>query len=184
MSCRLFRFIRATLVVAALLLAGCPEGGGQSDAGTDSGWDVQPVELEVGLGRAEQDQFVEMTGSQPTLEVVSGFQGGYHIEPALRIEEPPVDEFITVVEYRVTDVDTGEVLTADPMSYRVDARAWNHQEGAYVRTWERVILNVLEASEAAGRTVRIDVSVEVEGGLGGGQDSVTVDLVNEVDELR
>jgi hypothetical protein len=170
---------------ALVFLSACPGGGG-SDAGPDAGddaGDATPVPIESELGIAD-DGFAELP-EDPTLEVVSGFQGGFHIEPALRIAEPSVEEFITVVEYTVTDVDSGEVLSVDSFSYRVRHRAWNHEPGVgYTRSWEQVILDVVDGDEAAGRTVRVDVRVEVEETHAVGSASAEYNLVNEIDELR
>lgn len=168
---------------ALFFLSACPDGGeGTTDAGHDVA-DVEEVPIESELGIAD-DGFAELPAN-PTLEVVSGFQGGFHIEPALRIAEPEVTEFITVVEYEVTDVDTGELLSNDPFLYRVRHRAWNHEPGVgYTRSWEQVILNIVDADQAAGRTVRVDVRVHVEETNAVGTDSAEYDIVNEIDELR
>lgn len=178
----------ATLFVlaAAVLVAGCPDDPPESDAGIDGGTDADPPALLIELGERDDSSFVAFTDEQPTLEVVSGFQGGYHIEPALRMDGVEAGEFISVVSYRVTDVETGEVLTSDPTSYRINQRAWNHQpDVGYVRVWEQVILsNVIDPDDAAGRVVELEVDVEVEGGLGYGSDSVSVLLVNEINELQ
>lgn len=173
------------LLVAALLLAGCPEEPPDSDAGHDGGADGSPPAIEVELGGRQDGSFVKVTEEEPTLEVVSGFQGGYHIEPGLRMETIGAEEFISVVEYRVTDAETGELLSSDPMSYRINQRAWNYEPGVgHFRVWEQVILNVIDPDDAAGRLVDIDVRVFVEGGLGEGTDAMTVRLINEVNELR
>jgi hypothetical protein len=167
---------------ALFLLSACPEGGGSSDAGHDAG--ETSIEVELGM-RSDPDHAFTDFPAGATLEVISGFQGGYHIEPAIRLAETEVDEFITVVEYTITDVDSGQLLSNQPFSYRVQHSAWNHEPGVgYTRTWERVILDVIDGDEAAGRSVRIDVRIHVEETNAIGTDSAEIDIVNEVNELR
>ncbi len=167
-------------VLCCALFAGCSGGsGGGSDAGTDGG---EPT-LEVTLGKRAGERFEAFDSAEPAFEIISGFQGGFHIEPAIQLEPPDASTFITVVRYSVTDVDTGEVLSMEPSGYRIDSSGWRSQDGALVPRFERVVLDVVDPGEAAGRQVRIDVEVDVEGGLGHGSDSAVVDLVDEVDEF-
>lgn len=168
------------LIAVAVTFSSCTDPGGGSDAG-----DTDPGTLGVELGkRTDQPEFASITQPGTDLELISGFQGGYHLEPALRIAHPGPDEFITVVDYAVVDTDTGESLEEEPGLYRVDQRAWTRADDGLVRLWERVILAIDEPADAAGRRVRIEVDVDVEGGLGHGSDTLVVDIINEVDELR
>lgn len=183
MSAKL-RWMLAGLALVVCACAGCPEGGGGSDAGQDAGFDVTPGQLDVQIGKNVDGQWQAFADDGATIEVVSGFQGGYHLGPALRIERPPADSFITVVDYSVTDVDTGEELAAEPSRYRVNERTWEPRpSGYFVRPWERYILDIDDPAKVEGRTVRISVEVTVEGGLGSGSDSVVVEVVDEVNEL-
>jgi hypothetical protein len=166
---------------ALLFLSACPEGDENPDAG-----DVEevPIEVELGMRFAPDYEFIELP-PDPTFEIVSGFQGGYHIEPALRIAQPEASEFISVVDYTVTDVDTGEIFTDDPYQYRVSQREWDFEPGlGYVRTWEQIILDFIDDDDAAGRSVRIDVRVHVEETNAVGTDSAVVEIVNETNELQ
>ncbi|MFP4598197.1 MAG: hypothetical protein ACLFVJ_08095, partial [Persicimonas sp.] len=93
-------------------MAGCSGGaGGEGDAGTEDGG--EPT-LEVTLGKRAGEQFEAFDSDQPAFEIISGIQGGFHIEPAIQLEPPDASTFITVVNYTVTDVDTGEVLSEQP----------------------------------------------------------------------
>jgi hypothetical protein len=179
MSTRIATYV---VVVAALFaLSGClPPGGnnGNSDAGDG---DVEEGPFEVTLGKSTQGDFEAFSGT-PTLEVVSGFQGGFHLEPALMLEEVAPSEFFAVVSYEVEDVDSGELLHRDPSMYRVDQGAFVESQGALLRTFDRVILEVNTADDAAGRTVELSVEVELEG-IGTVSRSHTVELVDEVNEL-
>lgn len=174
------------ILAAGLVLTGCPENLPDPDAGSDAGADADPPALTVELGTRQETSFVSFDADQPALEVVSGFQGGYHIEPALRVEGVEADDFISVVSYRVSDAETGELLTSNPTKYRVNQGAWSFQpEVGHVRLWEQVVLrNLINPDDAAGRVVDIEVEVRVERGLGYGSESVSVLLVNDVNELR
>ncbi len=170
-----------SIVVVVLLAAGC--SGDPAPSTSDAGTDASGANLAVEIGRNVDGQFQPFSDQDPTIEVVSGFQGGFHVGPALRIDSPAADKFITVVDYAVTDVDTGEALAAEPSKYRVDQSTWEPRPGGKrVRLWERYVLDVDGPDAVTGRTVRIDVDLKVEGGLGAGSDSVVVKVVDNVDE--
>ena len=177
------RDFHSAIIIAAVgsLLCGCfPPGNGSngtSDAGGDSTGDFT-----VTLGKTENESFSRLTDGT-TMEVVSGIQGGWHVEPALRMTDVSRDSFITVVTYTITDADTGDQISQSPSMYRIDAGAWEMDGNAYIRLRDQVRFDVSSASEAAGRTVELRVKVEIEEGGGFVVDTATVELVDEVDEL-
>ena len=180
----LSRWFPSLLAVAALLLlSGClPPGSNNGNNGSaDAASDVVEGDFVATLGKSNQGDYEEFSSS-PTLEVVSGFQGGFHIEPALKIEELEAEEFFAVVTYHVEDVDSGEMLEQSPSMYRVDQSAFETSGDALLRNYERIILSVSTADDAAGRTVEVSVDVEIEG-IGVVSTSRTVELVDEVDEF-
>lgn len=171
------------LVSAAMsLLVACPPPGGgedNNDAGADSG-DVVEDAFELELGKSNQGEFEAFSG-QPELEVVSGFQGGFHLEPAIRMDGLGRDEYFAIVTYSVVDTDTGQALHRSPSTYRVNESAFEREGSAWIRSYDRVILEVNTASDAAGREVELNVSVEIEG-YGRASTFVTASLVDEIDE--
>jgi hypothetical protein len=168
------------MLVATCLLFGCPPPGGDNNGTADAG-DVEEAPFDVEIGKSSQGDYAEFSAT-PQLEVVAGFQGGFHIEPALKISQLQPDAFFAVISYRIEDVDSGETLHQSPSMYRVDEGAFDASAGAWFRNYDRVILSVSTASEAAGRTVDLFVEVEIEG-LGTASVSRTVELVDEVDEF-
>lgn len=189
-----------TLVFAALgaaLLLGCPaEDPHQPPPPDDAGVDALADAGDAGdtSGPLLEAQLLERAGtlSEPifepfdgesTLEIVSGPQGGFHVELALRLEEPSEDSFITLMTWQMSDADTGEVLSQQPSSLRIDEHSWQRgDDGELLMPRHWLVLDVVDAADVEGRSVQIDVDVEVEGGLGHGSDSVEAELVDEVEE--
>ncbi|MGM0555259.1 MAG: hypothetical protein ACQEVA_02675 [Myxococcota bacterium] len=168
------------LLVAAFFSSACPPPGEGNNGNTDAG-DVEQASFDVRLGKSDQGTYTEFS-STPQLEVVAGFQGGFHVEPALKVEQLQPDEFFAVVSYRIEDVNTGETIHRSPAMYRVDEGAFEQSGEAWLRNYDRVILEVNTAGEAAGRTVDVFVEVEIEG-MGTAGASQTVELVDEIDEI-
>jgi hypothetical protein len=176
-----------SLVLAALVLVGCPAE--EPPQSSDAGWDtlVDAADADDASGPRLEVEITKPEGTfevaDSALEIVAGPQGGFHVELALRLEEPPEDSFITLVSWKMTHPDTGDVLSAQPSSLRVDHRDWESgSDGDLV--WPRywLVLDILSVDDVEGETVEIEVDVEVEGGLGHGADSVEFELVDEYDE--
>lgn len=177
------------VVLGALVLWGCPaeEPPQTGDAGADTAADAAGPLLEARVlkpaGMGSNPTYEPFDGPEPTLEIVSGPQGGYHVEVALQIEEPSEASFITVVSWSLSHAETGDVLSRQPSSLRIDDRGWERGDDGELllpRYW--LVLDIVDAADVEGETVQLDVELEVEGGLGHGSDSVEVELVDEVDE--
>ena len=173
------------VVAAIALLAGCADPEGENpDAGSDAGDASESLEVELGrrIDPAEHDPLPD---SGAVFEIISGFQGGYHIEPTLRMKDPGPDEFITLIDYELIDPETGEEVTMEPSRYRGNEAGWTRvPPDSYVRTYQQFILDTFDPEELVGRSFELRVRVEVEDGGGTGSDSAMIELVDEVDELR
>src|SRR5688500_8056715 len=101
-------------LIAIALAIGCGEEDGATDAGTtsdatrgvDSGMPGGSGRLELGTGTTA---FQEIGGTSPTLDLVHGPQGGWHVDLAVRIYVADPEGMILAYEGR--DPATGMVIT-------------------------------------------------------------------------
>lgn len=99
------------------------DGGDSTDggeAGADGGGDG---DLSMTLGRlnTEERSFEKYPVGEARVEVVSGFQGGFHVEPSILLQGVEADPFEAELEYEVRDRDSGEVMTR-PTLYNIESR--------------------------------------------------------------
>ncbi len=167
----------------ALLAFGCGEvqkTKKSSDMGMPDVSDTRPPDdgFDVQLrGRGTGEAFVE--GQE--VELVSGFQGGYHIDVVLFVETlPEVTDGIT--RARVRHVETSERfagITADIFAenWRVDP------EGGFVYSIPPVVTDGFSyPSDAIGDPIELEVTTTMDDGTEA-RDIVRLVLVDEIEEL-
>lgn len=161
----------------AALLAGCGE---TKDTGaTESLEDpppTEPLELELGAGRTA---FVELDADAPTLEIISGPQGGWHLEVTLRLSH--YDEEPLVLDYQALDLE-GRSL-GFPAEYAVDVDRLLEVDGErFVRVGDRVVFDVPDPDLVRGLQIRVTCRAS-RGDQELAATEETVLLIDEVDEL-
>ena len=189
-----FAALAAVLLGIAVASAGCDPGGTPVEGDADAnGWeldgggevadDAEPdargaSEFSLQLGRpADQGMgFEPYASSDPELEIVRGFQGGFHLEPSLYITELDRRDFTAVIDYQVVRLSDGESLIR-PTEYTIDQAGWISWADGYVHHSNPVIFTASQPSEVTGTEVRLQVTVRLEGG-GRTRASLEATLVN------
>ena len=164
---------RSGVAAASLLVLGC-EGGDPQDSGETTA--DEPLELELGAGRTE---FVELP-EDAALEIVSGPQGGWHLELTLQLRD--YDRQPLVLDYQARDMNDQPL--GFPASYAVKVEQLVELDDArFVRVGDRVVLDVASPEQLRGLEVQVTCSASRDGQeLASTQR--TLRLVDEVDELR
>ena len=160
-------------VIALVLLAGCAGSTPASDASADA--IAREPSVQIGTGLSSFAPFAEET---PTLELVMGIQGGWHLELAARLvgfDAPSV-----VLEWTVVRSSDAAVLARLPL--RVGPRGLAADGDGWVRLAERVILDIGAPSEVAPGMLEITL-VASDGFDHRATDARVVRLVDEIDEL-
>lgn len=157
-------------------LAACDVPAGSEGIG-GSPLPTEPLELELGAGRTE---FVELSEDTPTLEIVSGPQGGWHLEVTLQLTH--YDGAPLVLDYQARTLD-GRSL-GFPAEYAVDAdRLLEEEGGRFLRVGDRVILDVTGPEVVEGLEVRV-ICRASRNGQTLAETERSLQLLDEVDELR
>ncbi|MBL9025819.1 MAG: hypothetical protein JNL21_26730 [Myxococcales bacterium] len=169
-----------------LLLIGCLGACGESDlaaggggANEGAGGSSLPSSLSIELG-AGRTEFVELPSEGATLELVSGPQGGWHLEITLRMTS--YDGELVTLDYRASDV--GGTALGYPAEYPVDAdNLVLAADGRYERVGDRVVLNIAGPDEVKDSDVLVECRVW-RGGTQLAETSRVVRVLDEVDELQ
>jgi hypothetical protein len=151
--------------------------GGDANEGAGGAPLTSPLSIELGAGRTE---FVELPSEGATLELVSGPQGGWHLEITLRMTS--YDGELVTLDYRASDA--GGVALGYPAEYPVDAdNLVLLAEGRYERVGDRVVLEIASPSEVVGTDLLVECRVW-RGGKQLAETSRVVRVIDELDELQ
>lgn len=177
-----------------LLGTGCYRpGNGSGDASSDTSdseevsdgaemsdgtWEPGDLTLEAGrlVGDADSFEAYADDGSA-VIELVMGFQGGYHIEPALRLQGVETSGLETEIEYVVTRTSNGNRLNR-PSEFRIGRRGWEERETGYIHRSNPVIFDIQRPSDIVGDEVELQLRVDVDSG-GRGTTRVVGTIVDE-----
>jgi len=166
-SIRIWSF--ALVVLLAPVAAGChPPSEGGSDGGTDTegdGWTPEELSVEAGRlvdGGATFEPYAD--GGDAEIELVAGFQGGFHVEPDLRLTDLDSDAFTTVIDYVVERTSNGERVNR-PSEFTIRSEfGWEELDSGWVHRGNQVIFDINRPAQIVGDEVELQVSVDLESG--------------------
>lgn len=138
------------------------------DGGEESGPDADRACREGGdlvLGQSSSDRasFTPYSEENAEVRLVHGFQGGYHLEPAVYVPDGPDGEFEAEVYYDVWRLEDDERLNRR-RRYLVTHHGWMEYEGGLLHHSNPVILAVSSPEALVGDRVCLQVRVDIEGG--------------------
>jgi hypothetical protein len=154
-----------------LLMSACSEAPAQSSTMPTE----EAVRIELGAGRVD---FIPVQDGD-FIEVISGPQGGYHLEFTLRLFN--VEPANLVLDYQVDQSEQGERLSF-PARYAIGPGYVLNRGDHYLRVGDRAILDVESAQEAQGLEVAASCRVE-RGGVVLSEDKKILKIIDEIDEL-
>ena len=135
------------------------------------------LSIELGAGRTAFSPFDD---ASPSLEVVSGPQGGWHLELTLRLVGYDGNELM--LDYLAL-ADTGESL-GFPASYVVSAqKLLPVSDGSHHRLGDRVVLQIEGPDRVANQQIEVSCDASLDG-VSLAYDARSVWVRDEVDELR
>lgn len=173
----------ASLVVVLLVgAAGCPvdskpedpplpdtrvpdgRDGGDEMPGPDADRECREGgDLVIGQTSADRASFTPYSEADAEVRLVHGFQGGYHVEPAVYVPDGPDGEFESDVYYDVWQLADGERLNRR-RRYLVTHHGWLDYEGGLLHHSNPVILAVSSPEALVGDRVCLEVRVDIAGG--------------------
>jgi hypothetical protein len=136
-----------------------------------------PVDARITLG-AGRVNFVAIEEGDP-VELVSGPQGGFHLEFTLRLFNGDPEGL--VLDYRVYERQSAKQLSF-PARYVIGKGYVLDKGDHFLRVGDRSILDVGSAMQAQG--LQVDASCRIEhAGIVIAEDQKTLTIIDEVDEL-
>lgn len=140
---------RASLLA---LVCACGTPSRESDAArpVDAEPDALLIPLELGTGEVG---FESLSATSPTLEIVYGPQGGYHVFLSMRVRGIVPAEML----YRLVREDDGHVLAN--LDLLVRAGTFTPAGEALQRVGDLVVLNVVSPADVLMRDVRVEARV-------------------------
>lgn len=163
--------MRRVLAIAALACAGCAPAAvaPEDDAGAPA--------IEIG-GGATAFEALAREGA-PDVELVSGLQGGWHLELGARLRGFELGAI--TLEYEVVRVEDGASLVRLPVRLGASGLAVE-PDGALVRWGDRAIFDVSSPAEIVG--ARLELRARAMGADGrAASDALVARIVDTVDEL-
>ena len=136
----------ALLLMAALFASSCNASSPPSDAAIDVD---ETTRLEIGTGFTAYETLPE---DAPTLEIVHGPQGGYHVYLSMRVTGLVPASLL----WRVVRQDDGRVLANLDLLARTGT--FRPVDGALERVGDLVVIDVLSPADVAMRDVRVEAS--------------------------
>lgn len=167
---------RAWRICALAAAVGIPACGGAPE-GQGPGAPAGAGRVELGAGLVE---FVPLPPEGGEIEIVSGPQGGFHVQVTARLFDLDPDGVTLVYEAR--DRASGAALNL-PARYAISEERVIDGGDHHVRVGDRLVLDVGSAGEVAGVGVELSLSAE-RGGAALATDARAATLVDAVDELR
>jgi hypothetical protein len=145
---------------------GPPDGrdGGEVMPGPDADRECREGgALGLGQSSASRASYTPYSDEGAEVRLVHGFQGGYHLEPAVYVPDGPDGEFESEVYYDVWRLSDGERLNRR-RRYLVTHHGWLDYEGGLLHHSNPVILAVSSPEALVGDRVCLEVRVDIEGG--------------------
>lgn len=185
--------VGAALVAAAVW--GCSDGEGDQPGSDTEDWSTstdvsgdadttesnpEPTDgLSLALGRPADggEGFEAYAEEDAEIELVHGFQGGYHIEPVLYLSGIEREGFEADVEYVVEERESGQQVNRTS-EFQIGRFGLNEYEGGYLYHSPPVVFEVESPSEITGAEIRLEVSLDVVGG----SSTTTTRIATIVDE--
>lgn len=138
------------LILIVFLTSGC--GGEEFENSTPSP-DAEPW-LELGAGLYAYENLED----GDTIELVHGFQGGWHVDMAIRFGDlGPSGIHLT---YQATDSTNGDLI-----SYITETTLRENQVQSYEEGWERsgdrIVFDIGSAQEVIGRDLQLHVTARL-----------------------
>jgi hypothetical protein len=156
------------LVLAGLLVA-C------GDQGEQPAVELPPAQIELGAGRVD---FIPVQNGD-SIELVSGPQGGYHLEFTLRLFD--VDPEGLVLDYQVHERSSAKRLSIQAR-YIIGKGYVLDRGDHFLRVGDRAILDVKSPMEARG--LEVDASCRIErAGAVLAEDNKRLSIIDEINEL-
>jgi hypothetical protein len=159
----------AIAIGTAALLACATEAERPDDAG--------PPTIEIGGGATAFEMLP--SGGEPDVELVSGLQGGWHLDLGARLRG--FERGAITIEYEVVRVEDGASLVRLPVRLGASGLAVE-ADGALTRWGDRAIFDVGSPSEVVGARVELRARATADGGRVA-EDARVVRIVDTVDEL-
>lgn len=157
-------------LVLACLLPACSDGAGQPSSEPEP-----PSRIELGAGRVD---FIPVQDGD-FIELVSGPQGGYHLEFTLRLFD--VDPDGLVLDYQVHAHASAKRLSG-PARYVIAKGYVLDQEEYFLRVGDRAILDIKSPMDA--HNLDVDASCHIErAGAVLAEDHKRLTIIDEIDEL-
>lgn len=173
------RVRRLALAVVLVAAAGCyPPSNGNGDGDAWSSGELSVEAGDVVDGGAAFEPYA--AGGNAEIELVAGIQGGFHIEPDLRLRGVDSDEFTTVIDYVVTRTSNGDRLNR-PSEFTIRSEfGWSEAPSGpgYIHRSNQVILDISRPSQVVGDEVEVQITVDLESG-GMGETRVVGTIVDE-----
>lgn len=146
-------------LLLALGLGGCgygvpDDGNGEGDGG---------VELTLGRSADGGSGFEAYSTASAEIDLVHGFQGGYHVEPTLYLTGVGDSAPDTRIDYVVERAGDGEQISRDT-SYEIVPGGWTSYQNGYLHRSNPVIFDIQEPEEVVGDPVELTVTVDVTDG--------------------
>ena len=112
--------------------------------------------------RYEYDTIFEpFDADNPTLQVVNGFQGGSHLEPAIAIPKDHYDSLDATIRFQLRKPGNGKVMTTRSCDQPAEER-WAESGDRIVYNNLRLVLDVKPA-RVEGKEMELIADVEVNG---------------------
>jgi hypothetical protein len=135
----------------------------------------RPARIELGAGRVD---FIPIEDSD-SVELVSGPQGGHHLEFTLRLFDVDPDDL--VLDYQVHDTTSNQRVSM-PARYVIAKGYVIEREDHLLRVGDRAILDVKTAMTAQGMNVNLSCRIERQGATLA-EDKKKATIIDEIDEL-
>lgn len=161
------RLASAVVPIAALALLACAEGPTEGEP--DAAPDVPAPRVELGTGDLS---FVALPETDPTLELVHGPQGGYHVHLSVRLWQLAPDRLS--LTYQVVRPG-GAQLARVPLL--LDSARFVREGDHLMRYGDLAILDIATADDVVGDTVIVRVSATAADGASA-TDERTVTIVD------
>lgn len=172
----LSRLLRFALLAAASALAGCVAERAEPGTPAEPAPSADPPRVVLGTG---QTAFIELPEEGGEAEIISGIQGGFHVDLTARLYR--LDPEGLTLAYEVRDAGSGALLSF-PAAYALNARRVSNEGDHLLRVGDRAVLEIASPDELAGRAVELSCAA-LRDGAELALDLRRVTLVDADDEL-
>ena len=149
----------ARLGLLSLLLMGCgDDAGSMPDGGGIEGDAAGAARVELGTGNSG---FISIPADAPTLELVAGTQGLWHVEATVRFWDLEPDQL--TLEYFATPVGASAPVNV-PAAYRLTRARVVPEGDHWLRLGDLIVFDITMPSDVVGRDVELVVRMTEPGG--------------------